>query len=47
MVQHTQINMWDTPHSYSKNKNHMIISIDAKKKAEQIGKRLVSVCLSA
>ena len=36
MGQHPQINQRDTPHNKLRNKNHMIISIDAEKAFDKI-----------
>ena len=35
MVQHTQINQWDSPHQYN-NKNHMIILLYTAKAFDKI-----------
>ena len=36
MVQYSQINKCDTSHKHKKDKNHMIISIDAEKAFDKI-----------
>jgi len=36
MIQHLQISQFDTPHSKIKNKNLMIISIDAEKAFDKL-----------
>ena len=36
MVQHMQVNQYDTPHQQKKEQNHLIISIDAEKASDKI-----------
>ena len=36
MVQHAQINQWNTPHKQMKGKNHMITAMDVEKAFDKI-----------